>query len=80
MRKSWRLGAILRTLTEHMGPYAKWGGPDNKEQMMVTIYTMICAGVFCFQFGNADGKGFLHFSMTTIGLSLLGCAAATVLS
>ena len=48
--------------------------------MTTMVYVMICTGVFCFQFGRCEGKGIWHFTLTTIGLSLLACAAATVLS
>lgn len=47
---------------------------------MTTVYAMICTGVLCVQLGTGEGKGGWHLVFTTIGLSLIGCAAATVLS
>lgn len=47
---------------------------------MTMVYVTICTGVLCFQIGTGGGKGFFHLILTTIGLSLLGCVAATVFS
>ena len=47
---------------------------------MAMVYATICTGVFFFQLGRCESRGIWHLTMTTIGLSLLACAAATVLS
>lgn len=43
-------------------------------------FAMICIGVACVQFSNSESKGFVHLVCTTVGYSLLGCAAVVVFS